>query len=108
MSAQARALLAAHRRSLETLLAMNERAEVDRVTRRILDDLSDQARTYLARIARHEPDPTAGFRWSTLGMFGPNGCGPAIADLVRQSEFHRCRPSQHQIASGRSKQEIAA
>ena len=94
---EARTLLAAHRTALETMLSMNAAAPVTPRARRILDSLDEQARTYLARIARHEKNPTQGFRWSTLGTFGPNGCGPAIADICRSAEFHRCRGAVAQL-----------
>lgn len=88
---ETRTLLAAHRTALETMLSMNAAAQVTPRARRILDSLDEQARTYLDRIAKHEARPTQGFRWSTLGTFGPNGHGPAIADICRSAEFHRVR-----------------
>jgi hypothetical protein len=95
--AQIRALLAEHRSTLETNISINEQACVDRVTRLILDDLTDQSRTYLRRVEKHERDPDEG-PFGTLGAMGRNGAGPAIADIVRQSEFHRCRGKMEQAA----------
>lgn len=81
------ALLSQHRRDLEAMLAANARASVNRITRMILNGIDEQARTWLARIDRE--DASEGFRFSSAGMFGPNGHAPAIADLIRSAEQHR-------------------
>jgi hypothetical protein len=92
-------LLAGHRADLEAMLAANKAANVDRITRRILDGLDEQARDYLARIDR--ADCSQGFRYSTLGMFGENGCGPAIRDIVRSAAWHRDAAIRREIAARR-------
>jgi hypothetical protein len=82
------ALLSAHRTALEAMIEANARAEVNRVTRIILDSLDEQARKYLRLVARHEADPDTG-PYGTVGALGENGAAPAIRDLVRQAERHR-------------------
>lgn len=82
-------LLAGHRAALETMIELNDRASVDRVTRFILDDLSDQGRRYLRLVEKHERSPDEG-PYGTLGALGRNGAAPAIADIVGRSERHRC------------------
>lgn len=80
------------RDSLLDMLALNASANVDRIARKVLDGLDAQARRYLSRIAAElSRGVVTGPRgmFTTNGAFGANGFGPAIADIISQSERHR-------------------
>ena len=83
------ALLSRQQAELETMIELNGSADVDRVGRFILDGLDRHGRRYLARIRaelRRGPDEGP---YGALGRFGPNGYGPAIADIIRSAETQR-------------------
>lgn len=74
--------LADMRWRLDTCIAANERARVNKAARWHLDRLSDRLRKYRVTLSVLEPEGAA--LWS-----GPNWQGPAIMDTIRESAFHR-------------------
>lgn len=83
--------------ALIAMLRANAGARVDKVTRHILDSLDEQARIYIRRLDKALRHPIAP-PYGSLGTFGENGEGPAIADIIRQAEFHRARGQQKEAA----------
>ena len=73
---------------LHTMLADNARASVTPVTRRILDNLDERARTLLRAIREDERDAKAGFD-TRLSILSLHGGEDAARDIIRQSAWHR-------------------
>ena len=67
---------------IDAAIAANEAATVDSIDRYRLNGLSDQLRRYRCNLSRLMPDEQAIYA-------GPNMRGPAIEDLLRQSESIR-------------------
>jgi hypothetical protein len=72
-------------------IAANEAADVDANARWFLNSLTHQLKRYRINIAFDiKGYPEFGVRGAAV-RYGPNGYGPAIDDLIRQSEWHRER-----------------
>jgi hypothetical protein len=67
---------------IDACIAANETAKADRAGRYILDGLSDQLRRYRVALSKMNTE-------GALLYFGPNWHGPAVADLIQQSNWHR-------------------
>jgi hypothetical protein len=92
MPADAATLLESPLAALAACVAANHRAmrQADRVTAALLETQNRAADRFIRRLrAALARGPTQGFRDSDAGLFGPNGHGPAIDDVVRTSAFHR-------------------
>lgn len=76
------------RNALTTMLTANAAANVDRITRRILDELDAQARKFLRLLDQAEKDRRDGVRGSRI-MLSIHGDEPAIRDIVRRAKWHR-------------------
>lgn len=86
---QAISLLAEQREALETMLAMNAAADVDRYARTALDAYDRCAREHLRMIGHTLRLGIIDGPYGTLGTFGPNGYAPAIADIIASAERFR-------------------
>jgi hypothetical protein len=85
-------LLRQHRRDLETMVAENRalmRGDCSKVDRVILEGLNRQAGRYLAAIRSELAHGVQDGPYGTLGRFGRNQHGPAIADIISNSEIQR-------------------
>lgn len=96
--------LAQHRADLETMIVLNERADVPRYVRLALDELTDQGRKFLRVIDRAVKDQGCGFSRGSLVMLSIHGGEPAIRDIVKQAERFRAmaavaKPIKRRIAA---------
>jgi hypothetical protein len=87
--ADARDILLEHKRNLERCILANVSHRGDRATTLILDALTHSARRYLAAVTRDLSRPIMGGPYGTAGFWGPNGRGPAIDDIIKDSEIQR-------------------
>lgn len=69
-------------------ILLNESAQVDPITRRILDGNNSYLRRQLAGIRQEMKLPE---HMQRMGEYGPNGRGPGIEDMIRMSAHHRER-----------------
>lgn len=70
-------------------ISANDAADVDRTARWHLDTLTRQLKRYQRAIAADtKGGPELGLRGAAV-RYGPNAHGPAIDDLIRDSEWHR-------------------
>lgn len=67
---------------IDECIAANEAAQVDTVSRSLLDSLSDRLRRYRCRLSSLNADEQALYA-------GENWAGPALDDLIRESQWHR-------------------
>lgn len=73
---------------IASAILLNEAAQVDSITRRILDGNSSYLRRQLAGIRSELSLPE---HMQRMGEYGPNGRGPGIEDMIRMSAHHRAR-----------------
>lgn len=75
---------------LTATIAANEAAmrKLDRIDRIRLLPVTDRLKRYRAHLTAEMKRPLAG-PYGTNGRWGPNGFGPSIDDLIRQSEAIR-------------------
>lgn len=76
------------RNALTTMLTANAAANVDRITRRILDELDDQARMFLRLLDQADKDRREDLRGSRI-MLSIHGGEEAVRDIIRQAKWHR-------------------
>lgn len=83
------AALSSLKADLLDMIELNDRAHVTRVTRLILDNLSEQGRHFLRLLAGMERDREQGFPRGSTIMLSIHGGIPAITDICRQAERFR-------------------
>jgi hypothetical protein len=69
---------------IDEAIALNEAANVEHITRGILDGLSDQLRRYRRILSKLQPEEAALYG-------GENWHGPLIADLIADSASFRAK-----------------